>query len=47
VDFKLEGHFVDGAVSSNITNRGFYAADHPNGIAPKTRLFVMRLGFHL
>lgn len=47
VDFKVEGHFIDGAVSSNITNRGFYAADHRNGIAPSTRLFVMRLGFHM
>ena len=47
VDLKVEGHFLDGAVSSNITNRGFYAADHPNGIAPTTRLLVVRLGFHM
>jgi hypothetical protein len=47
MDLKLEGHFLDGAVTSNITNRGFYAADNPNGIAPTTRMFVARLGFHL
>ena len=47
MDLKVEGHFMDGAVTSNITNRGFYAADNPSGIAPTTRLFVMRLGFHL
>ncbi len=47
LDLKVEGHFMEGAVSSNITNRGFYAADHPNGIAPTTRLLVIRLGFHM
>jgi hypothetical protein len=47
LDLKIEGHFLDGAVSSNITNRGFYAADNPQGIAPTTRLLILRLGFHL
>jgi hypothetical protein len=47
LDLKVEGHFIDGAFTSGNTNRGFYAYDHPAGIAPNTRLLIVRLGFHL
>lgn len=47
IDWKVEAHMIDGAASSNITNRGFYAADNPAGILPTTNMFVMRLGFRM
>lgn len=46
-DLKLEEHWIDGAMINSGLNRGFYAAPNPNGLEPKMRLFVMRLGFHL
>lgn len=46
LDLKLEGHFMDGyGVSSS--DRGFYAADNPNGKQPTTNLLVVRCGFHI
>jgi hypothetical protein len=47
LDLKVEGHFIDGAFTSGNTNRGFYAANNASGIAPNTRLFVVRLGYHM
>ena len=47
LDLKVEGHFMDGAMSSNTTDRGFYTIDNPAGIAPTTHLVVVRLGYHL
>lgn len=36
---KLEGHFMDGA------GLGFYDSNNPNGVAPRTRLVVAKVGF--
>jgi hypothetical protein len=47
VDLKLEGHFMDGAMIDSLFDRGFYAVPNPNGIAPKTNMFVARIGFHM
>jgi hypothetical protein len=36
---KIEGHFIHGTVA------GFYNFDNPNGLTPRTRLLVAKLGF--
>jgi hypothetical protein len=36
---KAEGHFIDG------TNVGFYTANNPTGVVPKTKLLALKLGF--
>ena len=47
LDLKVEGHFIDGIITSNSTNRGFYVVSNPAGLKPTTNLLVVRLGFHL
>jgi hypothetical protein len=47
LDWKVEGHFMDGAMIDSLYDRGFYAAANPAGITPKTNMLVMRLGFHM
>ena len=47
LDFKLEGHFIDGAMINSALDRGFYAAANPSGLKPKMNMLVIRLGFHL
>jgi hypothetical protein len=45
VYFKVEAHFIDGAVNSIPAARGFYALSNPTGFLPTTNLFVVRTGF--
>jgi hypothetical protein len=47
LDLKIEGHFMDGIMTSAIESRGFYVADNLNGIKPNTKLLVIRVGYHL
>jgi hypothetical protein len=47
VDFKAEGHFIDGAMINSALDRGFYAAANPSGLKPKMNMLVLRLGFHI
>ncbi len=47
VTFKVEGHFIDGAMINSALDRGFYAAANPAGLKPKMRMFVTRLEFHM
>lgn len=47
LDFKVEGHFIDGADIDSVMSRGFFAASNPNGVKPQMKMLVMRLGFHL
>jgi len=46
MDFKIEGHFIDGNPVGNAL-RGFYSQNNPLGVAPTTRALVLRLGYHL
>jgi hypothetical protein len=46
VTVKLEGHFMDGFGNVGMYPDGFYTVDNPQGLAPKTNLFVTRLGFN-
>jgi hypothetical protein len=47
LDLKVEGHFINGNMTSAVVSRGFYVADNPNGLKPTTDLLVIRLGYHL
>ena len=47
VDLKVEGHFIDGIITSNSTNRGFYVVSNPAGLKPTTNMLIVRLGFHI
>jgi hypothetical protein len=47
LDFKAEGHFIDGAMINSALDRGFYAASNPAGLKPTMNLLVIRLGFHM
>jgi len=47
LDLKVEGHFMDGNMTSAVVSRGFYVADNQNGLKPETKLLVIRLGYHL
>jgi hypothetical protein len=47
MDFKIEGHFIDGAMINSALDRGFYAAANPDGLKPKMNMLVVRLGYHL
>jgi hypothetical protein len=44
-DLKVEGHFMDGYGDPG-TARGFYPQDNPQGLARRTNLLVIRLGFN-
>jgi hypothetical protein len=46
LDFKVEGHFIDGAPTGNAV-RGFYPQENPAGLKPDMRMLVVRMGFHL
>jgi hypothetical protein len=45
LDFKVEGHFIDGAMINSALDRGFYAAPNPSGLKPKMNMLAMRLGY--
>jgi hypothetical protein len=47
LDFKVEGHFIDGAMINTALDRGFYAAPNPTGLKPTMNMLVVRLGFHM
>jgi hypothetical protein len=47
IDFKVEGHFINGAMINSALDRGFYAAVNPSGLKPSMRMLVLRLGYHL
>jgi hypothetical protein len=44
-DLKIEGHFIDGYGAPQFF-RGFYPANNPAGLKPKTNLLVIRTGFN-
>jgi len=44
-NFKIEGHFIDG-VGNQLSSRGFYARDNPQGLKPTTNMLVLRTGFN-
>jgi hypothetical protein len=46
LDFKAEGHFIDGADIESTMSRGFFAAPNPNGLKPTMNMLVLRLSFH-
>jgi hypothetical protein len=41
---KVEGHFMNGYGSPGMYPDGFYTADNPQGLAPKTNLLIIRTG---
>jgi hypothetical protein len=47
VDFKTEGHFIDGYMVNTALDRGFYAAPNPAGLKPTMNMLVLRLSFHM
>ncbi len=47
VDFKVEGHFIDGAMVNNYLPHGFFTASNPSGLKPQMNMLVMRVGFHI
>jgi hypothetical protein len=44
-DLKVEGHFMDGAPTGSLDLRGFYPIVNPGGIAPTTKMLVIRTGW--
>jgi hypothetical protein len=47
LDFKVEGHFIDGAMINTALDRGFYAAPNSGGLKPTMNMLVVRLSFHM
>jgi hypothetical protein len=48
VDFKLEGHFINGCMVNTALDRGFYIGPpNPNGLKPTMNMLVARLSFHM
>jgi hypothetical protein len=47
LDFKVEGHFIDGNMTASANNRGFYTPVNVNGVKPTTNMLVVRLGLHI
>jgi hypothetical protein len=47
LDVKLEGHFMDGYGDSLASPRLFYPSDNPQGLKPKTNLFIVKVEYHL
>jgi hypothetical protein len=47
LDVKLEGHFIDGYGDAAASPRLFYPSDNPQGLKPKTNLFILRVEYHL
>ena len=44
-NFKLEGHFIDGYGGVWAYPSGFYQANNPGGLKPKTNLLVLQTGW--
>lgn len=47
ITFKVEGHFIDGAMINSVLDRGFYAAPNPDGLKSTMRMLVVRVGVHM
>jgi hypothetical protein len=46
LDFKAEGHFMNGTTGPN-SYHGFYSLDNPAGEQPTTRLVILKLSYHM
>ena len=46
LNFKLEGHFIDGVGLPGIYPGGFYSIDNPNGLKPGTNAMVVKSNFN-
>jgi hypothetical protein len=46
LNFKLEGHFMDGVGLPGIYPGGFYSIDNPNGLKPGTNAVVVKTNFN-
>jgi hypothetical protein len=46
LNFKLEGHFMDGVGIPRIYPGGFYSIDNPNGLKPQTNAVVVKTNFN-
>ena len=45
-NLKIEGHFMDGYGGTWAYPSGFYTADNPQGLKPKTNLLLIRTGWN-
>jgi hypothetical protein len=41
---KAEGHFIEG-YADPISSRTFYPSSNPQGLKPRTTVFLLRTGF--
>ncbi|HEV2401336.1 MAG TPA: hypothetical protein VGS27_30655 [Candidatus Sulfotelmatobacter sp.] len=46
LNFKLEGHFMDGVGLPGLYPGGFYSIDNPNGLKPQTNALVVKTNFN-
>ena len=46
LNFKLEGHFMDGVGLPGIYPGGFFGVDNPNGLKPGTNALVVKTNFN-
>lgn len=46
LNFKLEGHFMDGVGVPGAYPGGFFGLDNPNGLQPKTNALVVKTNFN-
>jgi hypothetical protein len=46
LNFKLEGHFMDGVGVPGVYPGGFFGMDNPNGLQPKTNAMVVKTNFN-
>jgi len=44
-NFKIEGHFING-FANQLTARGFYLRNNPQGLQPTTNMLVLRTGIN-
>lgn len=46
LNFKLEGHFMDGVGVPNVYPGGFYLLNNPNGLNPTTNAVIVKTNFN-
>jgi hypothetical protein len=46
LNFKLEGHFMDGVGLPGLYPGGFFSADNPNGVKPQTNAVIVKTNFN-
>lgn len=46
LNFKLEGHFMDGVGLPGVYPGGFFSIDNPNGLKPGTKAVVVKTNFN-